>query len=194
METPTRTWSSEHPAAPHGVSPLPWLHVSLGYARALLADEGNEEERAFWRRTLEDLDQREGDLERAIGLIRPARVLVGGGPGGLEAYERDVLEFLNYHDGKKQPLYKITRREVNHFLGDLRKHGGSSCFKHRQKMAWWAFATTGAYDNHIATFLAGETTMMGKEHLIELLGVPDFTISMGGSGGAGSCRPGFRYR
>jgi phosphoribosylaminoimidazolecarboxamide formyltransferase/IMP cyclohydrolase len=41
-------------------------------------------------------------------------------------------------------------------LGDLRKHGGSSCFKHRQKMAWWAFATTGGYDNHISLFLAGE--------------------------------------
>jgi hypothetical protein len=42
--------------------------------------------------------------------------------------------------------------------------------------------------NHPATscnpFLAGETTMMGKEHVIETLGVPLFTISMGTSGGA----------
>ena len=33
-------------------------------------------------------------------------------------------------------------------------------------------------------FLAGETTMMGKEHFIETFGMPFFTVSMGGSGGA----------
>src|SRR5262252_1381168 len=33
-------------------------------------------------------------------------------------------------------------------------------------------------------FLAGETTMMNKEHAIETFGVPEFTISMGSSGGA----------
>jgi octaprenyl-diphosphate synthase len=30
---------------------------------------GNDEERAFWRRTLEDLDQQDGDLEHAISLM-----------------------------------------------------------------------------------------------------------------------------
>ncbi len=30
---------------------------------------GDAEERAFWRRTLEELDQKDGDLERAIGLL-----------------------------------------------------------------------------------------------------------------------------
>ena len=30
---------------------------------------GDEEERAFWRRTLEDMDQQPGDLERAILLV-----------------------------------------------------------------------------------------------------------------------------
>ena len=30
---------------------------------------GDEEERAFWRRTVEDLGQQDGDLERAIGLL-----------------------------------------------------------------------------------------------------------------------------
>src|SRR5690606_10502240 len=39
-------------------------------------------------------------------------------------------------------------------LGDLRKHGGSSCFKHRQKMAMQAFATTNRYDMAISAFLA----------------------------------------
>jgi len=39
------------------------LPVILAHAR------GDEEERAFWRRTLEDLDQRDGDLERAQALL-----------------------------------------------------------------------------------------------------------------------------
>jgi octaprenyl-diphosphate synthase len=37
--------------------------VLLAFAR------GGETERAFWRRTLEDLDQHEGDLERAQELL-----------------------------------------------------------------------------------------------------------------------------
>jgi hypothetical protein len=38
--------------------------------------------------------------------------------------------------------------------------------------------------NSCNAFLAGETTMMGKEHFIEEFGVPAFTVSMGTSGGA----------
>ena len=38
--------------------------------------------------------------------------------------------------------------------------------------------------NSCNAFLAGETAMMGKEHVIETFGVPDFTVSMGTSGGA----------
>ena len=38
--------------------------------------------------------------------------------------------------------------------------------------------------NSCNAFLAGETTMMGKEHFIETFGVPRYTISTGGSGGA----------
>ncbi len=38
--------------------------------------------------------------------------------------------------------------------------------------------------NSCNAFLAGETTMMGKEHFIETFGVPSFTVSTGGSGGA----------
>src|SRR6185369_6805325 len=38
--------------------------------------------------------------------------------------------------------------------------------------------------NSCNAFLAGETTMMGKEHFIETFGVPSYTLSMGGSGGA----------
>ncbi len=39
------------------------LPVVLAFAR------GDEEERSFWRRTIEDLDQRDGDLEHAIALL-----------------------------------------------------------------------------------------------------------------------------
>ncbi|HJZ76410.1 MAG TPA: DUF6351 family protein, partial [Vicinamibacterales bacterium] len=38
--------------------------------------------------------------------------------------------------------------------------------------------------NSCNPFLAGETTMMNKEHAIETFGVPEFTVSMGSSGGA----------
>jgi octaprenyl-diphosphate synthase len=39
------------------------LPILLAFAR------GDDEERAFWHRTLEEMDQREGDLERAILLV-----------------------------------------------------------------------------------------------------------------------------
>ncbi|MGE3958985.1 MAG: DUF6351 family protein [Vicinamibacterales bacterium] len=38
--------------------------------------------------------------------------------------------------------------------------------------------------NSCNAFLAGETTMMGKEHFIETFGVPQYTMSTGASGGA----------
>jgi phosphoribosylaminoimidazolecarboxamide formyltransferase/IMP cyclohydrolase len=38
-------------------------------------------------------------------------------------------------------------------LGDLRKHAGSSCGKHRLKMAWRAFDTCSRYDAAIANYL-----------------------------------------
>jgi len=38
--------------------------------------------------------------------------------------------------------------------------------------------------NSCNAFLAGETTIMNKEHFIKTFGVPEFTVSMGGSGGA----------
>jgi len=40
-------------------------------------------------------------------------------------------------------------------LGDLRKHAGSSCGKHRLKQARAAFARTASYDQAIAGYLAG---------------------------------------
>jgi phosphoribosylaminoimidazolecarboxamide formyltransferase/IMP cyclohydrolase len=39
-------------------------------------------------------------------------------------------------------------------LGDLAKHGGQSCARHRLKLAQAAFAHTAAYDTHIAEYLA----------------------------------------
>ncbi len=38
--------------------------------------------------------------------------------------------------------------------------------------------------NSCNVFVAGESAMMGKEHFIKTFGVPDFTVSTGGSGGA----------
>src|SRR5262245_25566851 len=38
--------------------------------------------------------------------------------------------------------------------------------------------------NSCNAFLAGETTMMGKEHFIETFGAPTYTLTTGGSGGA----------
>ncbi|MGC4030652.1 MAG: bifunctional phosphoribosylaminoimidazolecarboxamide formyltransferase/IMP cyclohydrolase [Tepidisphaeraceae bacterium] len=39
-------------------------------------------------------------------------------------------------------------------LGDLRKHGGQTCEKHRRKLAAEAFVRTGKYDNAIAAYFA----------------------------------------
>ncbi len=50
---------------------------------------------------------------------------------------------------------------------------------------WALFINTLQHpSNSCNPFLAGEATMMGKEHFIETFGVPLYTISMGGSGGA----------
>jgi len=45
------------------------LPIVIAFAR------GDEEERGFWRRTIEDMDQRAGDLERAIGLVERSGAL-----------------------------------------------------------------------------------------------------------------------
>jgi integrase/recombinase XerD len=47
----------------------------------------------------------------------------GYSPNTLAAYERDILEFLNYHESRgagKRGLHQISRREVNLYLGELR--------------------------------------------------------------------------
>src|SRR5688572_376607 len=49
-------------------------------------------------------------------------------------------------------------------LGDLREHGGSTCGKHRLKMAQRAFAHTGTYDAKIAEYLA-QTLGQSSEEL-----------------------------
>ncbi len=45
----------------------------------------------------------------------------GYSPHTLEAYERDVLDFLSFFDARKTPLYQLNRREVSHYLAHLRK-------------------------------------------------------------------------
>lgn len=44
----------------------------------------------------------------------------GYSPNTLEAYERDILEFLNYQESQSARLYHITRREINRYLAELR--------------------------------------------------------------------------
>jgi len=51
-------------------------------------------------------------------------------------------------------LVVTTPDRYEKVLGDLREHGGSSCGKHRLKMAQRAFAETAGYDAMIAGYLA----------------------------------------
>lgn len=39
----------------------------------------------------------------------------------LEAYENDILEFLNFQNEQKRKLYQLSRSNVNQFLADLRR-------------------------------------------------------------------------
>ncbi len=50
-------------------------------------------------------------------------------------------------------------------LGDLRKHGGCTCEKHRLKLAQQAFAHTGAYDVRIAEYLARTEAPASEQRL-----------------------------
>jgi Tannase-like family of unknown function (DUF6351) len=55
----------------------------------------------------------------------------------------------------------------------------------RLSEGWGIFINTLQHpSNSCNGFAAGETTMMGKEHFIETFGVPRYTLSTGGSGGA----------
>lgn len=44
----------------------------------------------------------------------------------LEAYERDILEFLNYHESQQVKLYQINRRQVSRYLGELRNRSNAT--------------------------------------------------------------------
>lgn len=60
---------------------------------------GDERERAFWRRCLEDLDQREGDLAHAMELLHRHEALQAG-VSRAESYARDAREAISgFADG-----------------------------------------------------------------------------------------------
>jgi octaprenyl-diphosphate synthase len=62
-------------------------------------DRGDEEERGFWRRTLEDLDQRDGDLEQAIELLE-RRGALAETLARARAYGAAAIDSLSvFHDG-----------------------------------------------------------------------------------------------
>jgi integrase/recombinase XerD len=44
----------------------------------------------------------------------------GYSPNTLEAYERDILDFLNYHEPLRPQMIQINRRDVNRYLAELR--------------------------------------------------------------------------
>ena len=62
-------------------------------------------------------------------------------------------------------------------LGDLRKHGGSSCGEHRLKQAQRAFAHTGAYDTKIAEYLDGGMSPAAQENSVVLPPVLSFHLT-----------------
>lgn len=72
------------------------LPILLAFAR------GDDEERAFWRRTLEELDQRAGDLERAIRLIK-RRGALAETLARARAYAATAIEALSmFGDGAER--------------------------------------------------------------------------------------------
>ena len=72
----------------------------------LAFEQGDADEQAFWRRTIEDLDQQDGDLERAKDLISKHDAL----RGTVEAAERygqkatDALARLGSTEGEAQEI------------------------------------------------------------------------------------------
>ncbi len=78
------------------------LPVVLAYAR------GGEDERAFWRRCLEDLDQRDGDLPHALELMERHGAIE-------ESKERARL----YGDRAREALLKLPDNEARRALLDV---------------------------------------------------------------------------
>ena len=70
--------------------------------------KADAEERAFWSRTFEKGDQREGDLEHAMVLL--------GKHGALEATRDDALEWAGR---AKAALEQMPEHDVRHMLSDI---------------------------------------------------------------------------
>jgi octaprenyl-diphosphate synthase len=69
------------------------LPILVAFAR------GDEEERTFWRRTIEELDQRPGDLERAMRLVT-RRGALAETLGRARAYAATAIDALSmFRDG-----------------------------------------------------------------------------------------------
>jgi len=78
------------------------LPIILAYRR------GNEEERSFWRRTIEDLEQEDGDLEHAMSLMTKHNTLV------------DSLDRARHYGSvAKDALGLFPDSEVRETLADL---------------------------------------------------------------------------
>ena len=71
------------------------LPVLLAYAR------GNEKERTFWRRVIEDLDQKDGDLEQALSLMQ-ARDAITDSAKAATGCAYDAKQALLSVDGESE--------------------------------------------------------------------------------------------
>ena len=78
-------------------------------APVLFAIEGaNAEEKAFWERTLVDLDHKDGDLDHAMSLIHK-----------YDALEKSKAKAQDYARAAKRALEKAPETDIRQFLFDL---------------------------------------------------------------------------
>ena len=118
------------------------------------------------------------DESRHLSERRPARSDDGSGADAVRAAA-----------GVEPPADRDPRRRLSERLVSPGRRDGRQPARPRQLTrlgeGYALFTNTLNHPtNSCNAFLAGETTMMGKEHFIEEFGVPYFTVSMGGSGGA----------
>ena len=75
---------------------------------------GDEEARAFWRRTLEDLEQKKGDLKRAVQMLESAGALRATVDRARD-YSQKALDALSiFPDGEhKQALQEAAAFAVD---------------------------------------------------------------------------------
>jgi len=77
---------------------------------------GDEEERMFWRRTLEDMEQKKGDFKRAVHYLEKSGALIATMERARD-YSRLALDELEFFPDNK---YKLALSEAARFAVDRR--------------------------------------------------------------------------